>query len=72
MVLAAVQRNGTALKFAAMECKADRGIVLAAAQQNPEALTFAAEELLLDSTFAPEAKQHFYMLQISMLSGRST
>eukprot|EP00971_Amphidinium_carterae_P243955 4844316-Amphidinium_carterae.1 len=72
IVIAAVQQNGHALDYASEECKADHGIVLAAVQQCGMALGFAADELLLDSTFAPEAKQDWYILKVSMLSGRST
>eukprot|EP00971_Amphidinium_carterae_P107344 2126680-Amphidinium_carterae.1 len=45
---------------------------MAAVKQTRLAIHFAADELLLDSTFAPEAKQGFHILHISMLSGRST
>jgi len=37
-----------------------------------DALQYAADELLLDSTFAAEIKRRWYILKISMLSGRST
>eukprot|EP00971_Amphidinium_carterae_P238808 4740701-Amphidinium_carterae.1 len=43
----------------------------AAVQRNPNAILIASDELLLDSTFAPEEKRDFYILKISMLSGRS-
>eukprot|EP00971_Amphidinium_carterae_P183703 3646640-Amphidinium_carterae.1 len=71
MVLAAVQQNGDALNCSAEGCKADRAMVLAAVQQNPPAICSASDELLLDSTFAPKAKQPWYILKVSMLSGRS-
>ena len=45
MVLAAVQQNGRALKYASEELQADREVVLAAVQQNGEALTYASREL---------------------------
>eukprot|EP00971_Amphidinium_carterae_P259014 5140343-Amphidinium_carterae.1 len=72
IVLAAVQQNGYALYFAAKECQADREIGMAAVEAEPLAVQFASDELLLDSTFAPEAKQHWYILKVSLLSGRST
>eukprot|EP00971_Amphidinium_carterae_P168561 3339740-Amphidinium_carterae.1 len=73
IVLAAVQQTGHALQYAAAECKADRAIVLAAVQSTPTwALYHASPELLLDSTFAPETKEDWYILKIFMLPGRST
>eukprot|EP00971_Amphidinium_carterae_P275440 5465171-Amphidinium_carterae.1 len=72
IVLAALQQNSHALEYAAEECKADPEIVLAAVQQCWQGLQYAADGLLLDSTFAPEAKEMFYILKISMLSGRYT
>eukprot|EP00971_Amphidinium_carterae_P135761 2689812-Amphidinium_carterae.1 len=44
IVLAAVQRNGRALEFAAEELKGDWDIVLEAVGQNGYALQFAADE----------------------------
>jgi len=38
--------------------------------QSGEALRFASDELLLDSTFASDAKKHGFVLKVSMLSGR--
>eukprot|EP00971_Amphidinium_carterae_P170830 3385612-Amphidinium_carterae.1 len=72
IMLAAVQQDGDALKYAAEDCKADHEIVQAAVQQDRYAIQYAADELLLDVTFAPEAKRGFYMLKVSLLSGRST
>eukprot|EP00971_Amphidinium_carterae_P143327 2839631-Amphidinium_carterae.1 len=72
IVLAAVQNKGCALYHAAEACKADREIVLVAVQQNPDAIRHAVDELLLDSTFASEEKQSWYILKVSLLSGRST
>ena len=48
IVLAAVQQNGIALRYAAEPLKADRGIVLAAVLQNGEALRYADEPLKAD------------------------
>eukprot|EP00971_Amphidinium_carterae_P064306 1273511-Amphidinium_carterae.1 len=48
IVLAAVQQNGSALEYAAEECKTDRKIVLAAVTQNGYALQWAAEECKTD------------------------
>eukprot|EP00971_Amphidinium_carterae_P297755 5915976-Amphidinium_carterae.1 len=61
IVLAAVRESGCALEYAAEECKAERGIVLAALQQDPDSFYLVADELLLDSTFAPEVKQNWYI-----------
>eukprot|EP00971_Amphidinium_carterae_P036430 716060-Amphidinium_carterae.1 len=75
IVLEAVQQNGWALGYAAAEWKRDREIVLAAVQQSrgiPGVIKHAADELLLDSTFAPEAKSGWHILKVSLLSGRST
>ena len=44
-LLAAVQQNGRALKYASEELQADREVVLAAVQQNGDALTYASQEL---------------------------
>ena len=48
LVLAAVQQDGMALRFASAELKADRVIVLAAVQQDERALCFASAELQAD------------------------
>eukprot|EP00971_Amphidinium_carterae_P122194 2419518-Amphidinium_carterae.1 len=61
--MAAVQQDGNALLKAAGDFKSDHEIVLAAVQQNPDALRWAADELLLDSTFAPEAKRDWFILK---------
>eukprot|EP00971_Amphidinium_carterae_P144357 2861075-Amphidinium_carterae.1 len=39
-------------------------------EQDENALTFAADALLLDSTFASEAKKQGFILKVSLLSGR--
>eukprot|EP00971_Amphidinium_carterae_P228289 4528215-Amphidinium_carterae.1 len=72
IVMAAVQRTGDALYFAAKECKADRELAVAAVEAQPLAIEHVSGELLLDSTFASEAKRDRYILKVSMLSGRST
>eukprot|EP00971_Amphidinium_carterae_P237100 4705707-Amphidinium_carterae.1 len=61
-----------ALDYAAEEFKADHEIFLEAVFQDPDAFHFVEDRQLLDSTFAPEAKQGFHILHISLLSGRST
>jgi hypothetical protein len=43
-----VQHDGWALRFAADELRADRGIVLAAVRQKSSALQYASAELQLD------------------------
>ena len=48
VVLAAVQQNGFALKYASEELKKDREIVLAAVRQNGYALEYASEHLKAD------------------------
>jgi hypothetical protein len=45
IVLAAVQEDGCALKFASPDLRGDRGVVLAAVKQNGDALRCASEEL---------------------------
>eukprot|EP00971_Amphidinium_carterae_P221643 4399697-Amphidinium_carterae.1 len=72
MVLTAVQENGHALQYAADCYRGDPEIVLAAVETNIFAFNHASEELLLDSSFAPEAKEACYILKISMLSGSHT
>eukprot|EP00971_Amphidinium_carterae_P009271 183031-Amphidinium_carterae.1 len=72
IVLAAVKQNGEALQCAAEQCKADHHVVWTAVEEHPGAIQHAAEELLLDSTFAIEEKEDWYILKVSMLSGRST
>eukprot|EP00971_Amphidinium_carterae_P328029 6459705-Amphidinium_carterae.1 len=46
--------------------------MLAAVQHNYLVLQHAAEGLLLDSTFARKEKKRWYILKVSLLSGRST
>mmetsp|Transcript_9581 Transcript_9581/g.21388 ORF Transcript_9581/g.21388 Transcript_9581/m.21388 type:complete len:200 (-) Transcript_9581:141-740(-) len=48
MVLAAVNRNGIALKFASIDLQADRDVALAAVSQNGLALKFVANTLRAD------------------------
>eukprot|EP00971_Amphidinium_carterae_P325842 6456341-Amphidinium_carterae.1 len=57
----------------------DCEVVLAAVRENAlalkyarEALYFAADDLLEDATFRTEARRLFYLLKLTMLSGRST
>eukprot|EP00971_Amphidinium_carterae_P241709 4799306-Amphidinium_carterae.1 len=72
VVLRAVQRDGWALKHAPEHLRADCEVAQAAVRQNGNALGFAAEGLLEDPSFATEAKRDFYLLKLTMLSGRST
>eukprot|EP00971_Amphidinium_carterae_P345370 6486292-Amphidinium_carterae.1 len=72
IVLAAVQQNGFALRNATEALRADRGVVLAAVQQDADALRFAADCLIEDASFAMEAKRRFFLLKLTLLSGRST
>eukprot|EP00971_Amphidinium_carterae_P053461 1053309-Amphidinium_carterae.1 len=72
IALAAVRKDGCALYYASEALSGDREVVLAAAQQDGGALQYAADELLEDATFAKEAKSLFYLLKLTMLSGRST
>jgi len=58
VVLAAVQRDGRALRHASEKLRADRAVVLAAVRQSPEALRFAAEELRSDAVLLVHAKAH--------------
>eukprot|EP00971_Amphidinium_carterae_P001206 23736-Amphidinium_carterae.1 len=57
IVLAAVQQEGLALRYAAEECKADSAIVLAAVQHNWRALQYAAEECKADREIVLAAVQ---------------
>eukprot|EP00971_Amphidinium_carterae_P062984 1246502-Amphidinium_carterae.1 len=71
IVLAAVQSDAwEALAFAAEGCRSDREIVLAAVRQDASALEWASDELLVDTSFAIEAKKSHHILKISMMSGR--
>eukprot|EP00971_Amphidinium_carterae_P181891 3609283-Amphidinium_carterae.1 len=70
IVLAAVRQYGPALVSAAEECKGEREIASAAVEQDVVALMFVSDELLLDTTFAKEAKQLCFILKICMISGR--
>eukprot|EP00971_Amphidinium_carterae_P067457 1335825-Amphidinium_carterae.1 len=72
IVLAAVQSYGPILRCAAEALRADREVVLAAVQQHEGAIEYAADCLLEDPTFATTAKSKFYLLKLTMLSGRST
>mmetsp|Transcript_74246 Transcript_74246/g.138685 ORF Transcript_74246/g.138685 Transcript_74246/m.138685 type:complete len:191 (+) Transcript_74246:3-575(+) len=70
-VLTEAKRNGWRfLRYASAELKRDREVVLEAVNQDAEALRFAAEELLLDASFAVEAKERCYIIKVSLLSGR--
>eukprot|EP00971_Amphidinium_carterae_P268959 5335905-Amphidinium_carterae.1 len=71
IVLAAVRKNGFALQHATEALKRDPEIVLAAVQQNAVAVSLAADEMLEDASFAMDAKKWFYLLKLTMLSGRS-
>ena len=63
-VLAAVQKRGRALRYAAPALKADREIVLAAVQQHGWALEYAAEALQADATIVTTAvRQNGHALQ---------
>mmetsp|Transcript_47148 Transcript_47148/g.86535 ORF Transcript_47148/g.86535 Transcript_47148/m.86535 type:complete len:199 (-) Transcript_47148:58-654(-) len=72
IVLTAVEQNGFALQHAAECCKSNREIVLRAVEQTPDALYHAADMFLEDNSFALEAKLAFFVLKVTMLSGRST
>eukprot|EP00971_Amphidinium_carterae_P154553 3065105-Amphidinium_carterae.1 len=72
IVLTAVQTCGFALNYATEALRADREVAQAAVQQNADALRCVADEMLEDPSFAPEAKSNFYLLKLTMLSGRST
>ena len=51
MVLAAVQQDGWALKFASSELQQDREVVLAAVQQSGWLLQFASSKLQQDRDY---------------------
>eukprot|EP00971_Amphidinium_carterae_P063558 1257934-Amphidinium_carterae.1 len=64
MVLAAVQENGLALKWAAEVLRSNHDIVLAAVQQNGQALQWAAEALKKNHGMVLAAvQQHSHALQ---------
>mmetsp|Transcript_56574 Transcript_56574/g.104715 ORF Transcript_56574/g.104715 Transcript_56574/m.104715 type:complete len:240 (+) Transcript_56574:80-799(+) len=72
IVLAAVAQNALALPWSSDTLRGDPEIILAAVMQCPHiAFQYAPHSLLEDPSFAPEAKRRFYLLKISMLSGRS-
>ena len=58
IVLAAVQKNGSALEYASDEFKADKEIVLAAVQNNGYALRYASDELKADQEIVLAAVQN--------------
>eukprot|EP00971_Amphidinium_carterae_P110818 2195207-Amphidinium_carterae.1 len=72
IVLAAVEQDWHALQAAAEELQEDRAIVLAVVERDWLALQYVADVLLLDSTFASDAKKQGFILKITMLSGRYT
>eukprot|EP00971_Amphidinium_carterae_P134211 2659279-Amphidinium_carterae.1 len=67
-----MQGNGYALEYATEVVRGDREVVLAAVQRSPGALEHAADFLLEDASFATVAKRQFYLIKLTMLSGRST
>eukprot|EP00971_Amphidinium_carterae_P284020 5639015-Amphidinium_carterae.1 len=58
--------------WADSSCKSDHEIVLAAVKRNGLALQWAADPLLEDCTFAAGQKRMYYLLKITLLSGRYT
>mmetsp|Transcript_4343 Transcript_4343/g.10655 ORF Transcript_4343/g.10655 Transcript_4343/m.10655 type:complete len:227 (+) Transcript_4343:22-702(+) len=70
IMLTAVRDDGLALGFAERPLTSDRQIVLEAAEEDGRALQFAADELLEDTTFCVDAKELFYILRITMMSGQ--
>eukprot|EP00971_Amphidinium_carterae_P119864 2374055-Amphidinium_carterae.1 len=72
IVLIAVRKKGMALQHTTEALKADREVAQAAVQHDNGALQYAADCLLEERTFATEAKRQFYLLKLTMLSGRST
>eukprot|EP00971_Amphidinium_carterae_P111152 2201703-Amphidinium_carterae.1 len=55
-----------------MPRRADPQVVKAAVRNSADALRCAADALLEDPGFATEAKRRFFLLKVTMLSGRST
>mmetsp|Transcript_34400 Transcript_34400/g.77006 ORF Transcript_34400/g.77006 Transcript_34400/m.77006 type:complete len:333 (-) Transcript_34400:19-1017(-) len=72
IVLAAVRQHWLSLEWAAEPCRNDRQIVSTAVRTARNALIWAADGLLEDTTFARDAKKEYYILRISLLSGRYT
>eukprot|EP00971_Amphidinium_carterae_P118907 2355759-Amphidinium_carterae.1 len=58
-VLAAVQKDGYALQYAAETCRGDRAIVLAAVQKDRSALQFAADSCRGDREIVLAAVQQY-------------
>eukprot|EP00971_Amphidinium_carterae_P352916 6492772-Amphidinium_carterae.1 len=56
----------------ALHLLADRELIQSALLVSVAALQYAADVLLLDPTFAPAEKRQYYLLKLTMLSGRST
>mmetsp|Transcript_63368 Transcript_63368/g.117861 ORF Transcript_63368/g.117861 Transcript_63368/m.117861 type:complete len:232 (+) Transcript_63368:30-725(+) len=72
IVLTAVQENWRALQHAADRCRNDRDLVLIAMEQDAMSFVYAGDALLEDRTFATDIRRQFYLLRITLLSGRST
>eukprot|EP00971_Amphidinium_carterae_P349555 6491075-Amphidinium_carterae.1 len=69
-MLTVMDLDGYLLRYAAEKLRGDPAIVLQACSRSFQPLIYATNELLLDTTFAQDAKSHGYILKIHMLSGR--
>mmetsp|Transcript_42238 Transcript_42238/g.76553 ORF Transcript_42238/g.76553 Transcript_42238/m.76553 type:complete len:198 (-) Transcript_42238:23-616(-) len=76
IVRTAVQQlgDGLALQWAAEACRSDREIASTALKNSfvGSAIQVVADELLEDDTFAPEVKCEYFILKVTVLSGRHT
>mmetsp|Transcript_62101 Transcript_62101/g.148118 ORF Transcript_62101/g.148118 Transcript_62101/m.148118 type:complete len:342 (-) Transcript_62101:232-1257(-) len=64
-------RNGGALIYADTELRSDRELATFAVDQDWERFDHAGDDLLMDETFAPEARVGFWIFKITMMSGNS-
>eukprot|EP00971_Amphidinium_carterae_P258332 5127435-Amphidinium_carterae.1 len=67
----AVSRDGSALEWAGECCRNDPEIALSAVLQNDCAILWVGDDLLEDESFAKRAKRSWFILKVSLLSGRS-
>eukprot|EP00971_Amphidinium_carterae_P015170 299903-Amphidinium_carterae.2 len=71
IVLRAVSRSGSALRYASEELQCDREVALTAISQTRLALPYVSVVFLEEESFAEEARRVFYLFKIFLLSGRS-
>jgi len=64
-------RNRGLLLYADTELRSDRELATFAVSRNWEHFSQAGDDLLMDETFAPEARVGFWIFKITMMSGNS-